>query len=152
MDIAPKRISSNLVFLSYTAHHLQQPPSTLVEGMEQSMQEQQRAHGLGWFSIVLGLGQLLVPNEISRLIGVSQNESLMRALGVRELVTGVGILAQRKPTAGVWARVSGDLMDIGLLLAALSGRKIERHRVAATTGTIVAITFLDLITARRLGQ
>jgi hypothetical protein len=43
-------------------------------------------------------------------------------------------------------------MDIGLLLAALSGRKIERHRVAATTGTIVAITFLDLINARRLGQ
>lgn len=116
------------------------------------MHEQQRAHGLGWFSIALGLGQLLAPNGISRLIGISQNEVLIRALGVRELVTGVGILAQSKPTAGVWARVSGDLMDIGLLLAALSGRRIERQRVAATTGTIIAVTFLDFITARRLGK
>jgi hypothetical protein len=116
------------------------------------MQEQQRAHGLGWFSIALGLGQLLAPNEISRLIGVSQNESLMRALGLREVITGIGILGQRTPSSGVWARVSGDLVDIGLLLTALSGRKSERHRVAATTGTIIAVTFVDLITARRLSR
>ena len=43
----------------------------------------------------------------------------MRAVGVRELVAGVGIFSDRRPAQWVWARVAGDTMDLALLGSAL---------------------------------
>src|SRR4051794_13844638 len=55
------------------------------------------ARGLGWFSIGLGLAQIAAPREMAHLIGVpgdNENQSLMRAVGLRELASGVGILSR----------------------------------------------------------
>src|SRR4051794_18063213 len=64
--------------------------------------------GLGWFSVGLGLTQLLAPRGLSRLIGVREHPLLMRLFGLRELASGVGILASREPESWLWARVGGD--------------------------------------------
>jgi len=76
------------------------------------------AKGLGVFSLALGIPQTLAPGRVNRLIGVKDDATsrmLMRAVGVRELVAGVGIFTDRRPTQWVWARVAGDTMDLALL-------------------------------------
>jgi len=67
-----------------------------------------RARGLGWFSIGLGVTQLVAPRALARAIGVGHGPSeclAMRAVGVRELMAGIGILSGRKPGAWLWSRV-----------------------------------------------
>lgn len=50
------------------------------------------AQGLRWFSFVLGVVQLLAPQQLERLLGAGPHRTLLRALGVREVVPGVAIL------------------------------------------------------------
>src|SRR4051812_35570191 len=53
---------------------------------------------LGWFSIGLGVAQLLAPDRLSNLIGVRASDdarTLQRVVGVREVMAGVGILTGR---------------------------------------------------------
>jgi hypothetical protein len=39
---------------------------------------------LGWFSVGLGVFELIAPKTLGRLIGVDGHENLIRAMGVRE--------------------------------------------------------------------
>src|SRR4051794_18366711 len=41
------------------------------------------ARGLGWFSIGLGLAELVAPRQLARFIGVTDNTTLIQAMGVR---------------------------------------------------------------------
>ncbi len=109
--------------------------------------QQQAGRGLGWFSIGLGLAEVLAPDQVGRLAGIGDRRALLQALGVRELITGVGLLTQRSVSPWLWGRVSGDMMDLALLLAALGLPKARRHRVAGAAGVIVAITALDIVRA-----
>jgi hypothetical protein len=45
--------------------------------------------GLGWFSVGLGLAELLAPRTVSRLIGAPYKPALIPALGLREIATGI---------------------------------------------------------------
>ena len=80
------------------------------------------ALGLGLFSIGLGLAEIFMPREVARLIGVRNRPAVFMALGARELLSGVGILAQRRPAGWLWSRVAGDVMDLSLLGVAFTER------------------------------
>src|SRR4029079_8535085 len=70
------------------------------------------AKGLGWFSVVLGLAELLAPRAIASISGVSNKHTgLIRLYGLREIGAGITIFAQN-PTEGVWSRVVGDARDL----------------------------------------
>jgi threonine dehydrogenase-like Zn-dependent dehydrogenase len=56
------------------------------------------AEGLGWFSVGLGLAELVAPERLARFLGMDEHAGLIRAYGVRELATGAGILFQDDPT------------------------------------------------------
>src|SRR3569833_1954191 len=56
------------------------------------------ARALGWLSVGLGLGGLLAPRALGQLIGMPGHESLLRAVGARELASAAGLLTQRKAT------------------------------------------------------
>jgi uncharacterized membrane protein len=108
---------------------------------------------LGWFSVGLGAAQVAAPGGVNRLVGVddtARSRALVRAVGVRELAAGTGILGQPRPTGWVWARVAGDAMDLALLGAALGARRDARGRVVAATAAVAAITVLDLYAGMRL--
>ena len=66
------------------------------------------ANGLGWFSIGLGLAELLMPRQLCRMIGVKPRPFLTKLLGVREIISGVGLLTQPKKAPWLQARVAGD--------------------------------------------
>jgi hypothetical protein len=109
------------------------------------------AQGLGWFSIGLGLAQVAAPRGMARLIGVQdsdRNAALMRALGMRELASGMGILSQRNEGAWLWGRVLGDTMDLALLGAAMNDPRSDRTRNVAAAAAVLGVTLLDAMVAK----
>jgi uncharacterized membrane protein len=115
----------------------------------------QRARGLAWFSLGLGLAQVAAPRRVSRLIGVPDDDATrnaMFAIGLREIASGIGILATDRPVAPVWSRVGGDVMDLALLRRAMTSHRAEKHRLAAATAAVVGVTLLDWLTGKDLSR
>jgi hypothetical protein len=109
------------------------------------------ARALGWFSLALGLAGTGAPHSVSKSIGVRDHPLVMRGVGLREIACGLGLLSQERPAPWLWARVGGDLMDLGLLSAALVTESAKRRpRTAAATAAVTAITAVDLYAARRM--
>jgi uncharacterized membrane protein len=109
------------------------------------------AKGLGWFSVGLGLAELLAPKAIARISGVSNTHTgLIRLYGLRELASGIAIFSQEKPTEAVWSRVAGDALDLASLGMAFTSPDAKRGRVAFATANVLAVTALDLICAKQL--
>jgi hypothetical protein len=116
--------------------------------------EEQLATGLGWFSIGLGLGELIAPGAMARLIGVSNergNRKVLRLYGLREIGAGIGILSQPRPAGWVWSRVAGDLLDIGSLTLAMISSE-NRLRLTAAIGAVLGVTALDIYCADQLNR
>lgn len=108
------------------------------------------AKTLGWFSIALGAAELFAPGRLSRLIGVRERPGLLRVLGLRELASGVGILAQtQRPAGWLWSRVAGDAMDMALLVAAFRDDRTQRSRLSAALAALAGVAALDVLSSRR---
>lgn len=117
------------------------------------MKAKQIARGLGWFSIGLGLAELLAPGRIGQLIGVIGRRKLIRWMGLREIAAGVGLLSQRRSKAlakWMWARAGGDAVDLALLGAAYAANKKQRARICVAAGAVAGVAALDALTARQL--
>lgn len=109
------------------------------------------ARGLAWFSIGLGLAEVIAPGSITRFLGVSEDRAgIVRTYGMREIASGVGILAQRHPVTGIWSRVVGDMVDLGTLGTALTDDEAHRGRVVGAMAMVAGVTALDVICARQL--
>jgi hypothetical protein len=113
------------------------------------MNDVQAARGLGLFSIGLGLAELTAPRWLGRQMGTGPRHALLRALGAREIASGIGVLAQRQPATALWSRVAGDVMDLSLLGCALVMARQGRGRIAAAIAMVVGVSWLDLRYARR---
>lgn len=109
------------------------------------------ARGLGWFSIGLGLAEILAPRTISRATGV-RNETLIQGFGLREFVVGVGILGSSRPTNWIWARVAGDAMDLAALgdaIAKSDWRQANENAILSTVA-VAGVTALDVVCGLQL--
>jgi uncharacterized membrane protein len=113
---------------------------------------EQLAKALGWFSVGLGLAELLAPRGVARTIGVSQQPALLRALGAREIASGVGILSRRGQTGWLWSRVAGDAMDLALLGLAAGSARGRRNRVVLATAAVAGVAVLDVLSSMQSGQ
>ncbi|HET7434356.1 MAG TPA: hypothetical protein VFN10_06535 [Thermoanaerobaculia bacterium] len=113
------------------------------------MDEHHIARNLGWFSIALGLTELAAPRQLARALGIDRGTGLIRAFGAREIAAGVGILTQRKRAPWLWARVAGDVLDLGALVAALVASR-KRGAVTAAIAAVTAVTALDVICGGQL--
>lgn len=94
------------------------------------------ACGMGIFSIAIGVAELVAPRWIGGLAGARVSPNMMRAFGVREIATGVGLLIASKRGPWLWGRVAGDALDIASVhnpaaIAALAG--VTALDVAAAT-------------------
>lgn len=110
------------------------------------------ARGLGWFSIGLGLAELIAPGAINRSLGMREHNTLVRGFGLREIGAGAAILAAKHPTPWVWARVAGDALDLASLLVSLGPNNPRRGSATAAFLSVAAITVADILTARGLEQ
>ena len=110
------------------------------------------ARALGWFSIGLGISELIAPDSICRALGMRGKESVVRAYGVREITAGMGILSSRDGGRApwVWSRVAGDALDLATLSDGLSDRNPKKANVKMALASVAAITVLDLACAGAL--
>jgi hypothetical protein len=89
------------------------------------------ARALGLASIGIGLTELAAPQYVENMLGIEDRQThrgILRVLGVRELLHGVGLLTAKRGngqlSTGVWARVAGDMLDSALLgIAATKTRR-----------------------------
>lgn len=113
----------------------------------------QLATGLGWFSLALGLSELLAPRAIAKIAGIpTGHHNLIRLYGARELASGLGIFAQQMPAEALWSRVAGDAVDLASLGAVFASPKANKRRVAFATASVLGVTALDLMAAQRMSR
>ncbi|MFP2905804.1 hypothetical protein ACLESD_12250 [Pyxidicoccus sp. 3LFB2] len=109
------------------------------------------ARGLGWFSIGVGVFELIAPRPLARFLGMRQATGLLRVFGLREIAVGVGFLLWPSRAAPLaWSRLGGDLMDLAGLGSVLKGNPKKGH-VGLALGSTLAATAVDAFCARRLG-
>jgi hypothetical protein len=108
------------------------------------------ARGLGWFSIGLGLTEMLMPRVLTEQMGMQGKESLLRFYGAREMAAGIGILMSDNPGPWVWGRVAGDALDLATLATGLDEQNPRKGNVAIALAAVAGVTALDCITAKTL--
>ena len=111
------------------------------------------ARGLGWFSIILGLGELLGGEQLDDAFGTRDRRNLYRVFGLREIAVGIGILAKAKPTAPwLWARVAGDAFDLAALGESTRLKTADRENLAIAIAAVAGVTALDVYCACQLSK
>ena len=106
------------------------------------------ANGLGWFSIGLGVAEVIAPGMVANVIGVRNNvksRTLLRFYGLRELAAGVGILTQYRPAGWLWARVGGDAVDLWSLASAMGSSRNEKGKLTFAMVSVAGVTAADVV-------
>jgi hypothetical protein len=108
------------------------------------------ARGLGWFSIGLGLAEMLAPRMLTEQMGMQGKEGLLRFYGAREVAAGIGILMSDNPGPWLWGRVAGDALDLAILATGLDKQNPRKANVAVALAAVAGVTALDCISAQAL--
>ena len=114
------------------------------------MNDQAFSKALGWFSIGLGLAEVLAPRKVGKAAGLVNHSTLLRALGVREILHGVSILNEPRSSRAVGSRVVGDAIDLAVLGSAFCSRGSNRVRLLAATAAVAGVTVADILCTERL--
>ena len=138
--------------------YMENPPVPAVEpgwdvGPERRIDDgRSLARALGWFSIGLGVAELVAPDRITAFIGVDhERATLIRFFGLREIASGIGILANHSgPEPWIWSRVAGDAVDLASLGAAMASEESRRGNIALAMTAVAGALALDLACARQL--
>lgn len=110
------------------------------------------ARGLGWFSIGLGLAECLMPRAVARAVGMPGREGIVRMYGLREIATGVGLLAARDPEPWLWGRVAGDALDLATLAAGRGDEGQDRHAANIAMLAVAQVAAVDVACATALAR
>lgn len=108
---------------------------------------------LGWFSLGLGITEVIAPDSILNLVGVRAEEDgrlMTRMCGVREIMAGVGILSQQESPFWIWVRVAGDVMDASSLGLAMTKKHTDMTRLNLSMSAVAGIMALDIYTGAKL--
>jgi hypothetical protein len=122
-------------------------PKVLRSGPSSLGTSDRLAKALGWFSLGLGLTELLAPGRITRALGMEEKEGVVRAFGAREIGHGLLTLSPDKQV-GLWSRVAGDGLDIATLMGGLRDDNPKRDNVAIALAMVLGVTLLDVIGAQ----
>ena len=98
---------------------------------------------LGWFSIGLGLTELLAPRKVTRALGAEGNEGFVRAMGARELAHGVLCLSVNNDY-GAYSRVAGDMVDLAALGSIYRDDNPKKTNVGWAIAAVVGCAIADL--------
>jgi len=126
-------------------------PRTAIRGHSQSSQDKM-AKGLGYFSIALGVAEILAPRAVCRAAGIRGLESVVRAYGAREIAAGVAILASHNPEPWIWGRVAGDMLDMATVATGLRQDNSKRDKSVLALTTLAAVTLVDVMCASGLNS
>jgi len=128
-------------------------PKVLRSGVSSMDAADRLARALGWFSIGLGMMELVAPNRLARNLGLEGKEALLRAFGAREIASGLITLSPDK-RLGLWSRVAGDVLDMASLMPLLHPFNAKRGNAKLAQAMVVGVTALDVmaLAASRRGR
>ena len=116
------------------------------------MNDIQTAKFLGYFSIGLGLVELVAARRLTAVLGLPIPSAVIRGFGAREVAAGIGVLTYPDNPAPMWTRVGGDVLDIAVLASGLGRDNRNRGVAIGATLAVLAITALDVACATALQQ
>ncbi|MBB4008284.1 hypothetical protein [Allorhizobium taibaishanense] len=122
-------------------------PRVIKTGPSSLSSSDRLTRGLGWFSLGLGLTQVIAPARVAQWLGMRGKESVVRACGVREIGSGLLTLSIDK-RAGLASRVAGDGLDIALLLSALAPANRQRGYASIALAVVGGVALLDIAAAQ----
>ena len=122
-------------------------PKVLQSGPSSLGLPDQLSRALGWFSIALGVTELVAPRRFTHALGMQGNEGLVRAYGAREIGSGLLSLSIDKHI-GLWSRVGGDALDIATVATALRPGNRKIGNVLLTLALLGGITATDVLGAQ----
>jgi hypothetical protein len=102
---------------------------------------------LGWFSIGLGVAELIAHRQVNAVSGMKAQTGVLRGYGLREIATGIGILTSENPRPWLWGRVAGDVLDVATVAATADTRR--QGRLGASFAALLSVGLLDLYAAWR---
>ena len=124
-------------------------PKVLETGPSSFKPVDRFGRALGWFSLGLGLTELLAAPRLTKALGVEGKENFVRAMGARELVHGVLCLSVNNDF-GAWTRVAGDALDLAALAAAYRDDNPKKGNVGLAMAAIIGCTIADLAAAQSI--
>ncbi|MGK2284649.1 hypothetical protein [Pedomonas sp. V897] len=108
---------------------------------------------LGWFSIGLGVAEIVSNRTIARALGIGADKhELVKSFGIREIANGVGLLSTPRPARWMWTRVIGDATDLAALMPALQVENPRRRWATYAFAGVLALTVADILCARQLAR
>lgn len=107
------------------------------------------AQGLALVGIGIGIAEVVAPKALARCAGIGRHSNLVQAAGVREILTGLLVLAAGNPKAWLWTRVSGDAMDATVLARGLRLSNPDCLRAMAATLALMPVMLLDILCAAK---
>jgi len=113
------------------------------------------ARGLGLFSLGLGITELAAPRALAQAIGIDpdgRTSTVLRAFGMREIVSGLGVLVQPKRALPLWARLAGDALDLAFIGWAAKSKRTSTQRMLAAVAAVAGVAALDAIAGRRVAR
>jgi hypothetical protein len=124
-------------------------PRTALPGESRSGHDK-LARDLGYFSIALGVAELLAPRAVCNAVGLRGLEPVIQTYGAREVATGVAILTSHDPTPWIWGRVAGDMADIATVATGLQQDNPKKENSALALAALAAVTLVDIACATAL--
>ncbi len=121
-------------------------PKILESGRSSVYPEDRVAKSLGWFSIGLGIAEIVAAERLTKLLGLEGMERVVRAFGAREIASGVTTLSTEKET-GLWSRLAGDALDLAVLARGLTPYNPQRRNLKWAMLAVGGVTALDILTA-----
>lgn len=103
------------------------------------------ARGLAWFGIGLGLTEIFAPRRVAEATDLEGHEGTIQLYGLREIASGVAILAADEPERHLGLRVAGDVLDGGLLTARATPANPGRGRTLAAALAVAPVVLLDTV-------
>jgi hypothetical protein len=96
--------------------------------------------------------EVVAARSLTRALGMDGQETLVRAYGVREIATGVAILASEDPTPWIWGRVAGDALDIATLATGFNEDNPQTENLGIALAAVAGVTALDIYCGQALSR
>ena len=103
------------------------------------------AKGLGWFSLGLGIAEVIAPRSIARWLGMRDAENLLRSYGLREVLAGLGLLIAEDPRPWIIARTGGDAVDLATLVFTFRRNNPNNLNVGLALAAVLGVTLADVV-------
>lgn len=113
------------------------------------MDERTFARVLGWSCLALGAVALAAPGPLGRALGLGDRRRLVRAMGVRDVVTGAGLVAARDPRPWLRARMAVEVADATMHAAGAATGALRPGRATVMAASAAALAGVELAVLRR---